>query len=161
MAIELQCGECGKRYRIGENLAGKKAKCKNCGNLMVVPQRAAPSEAEADPFDLGALAGVEEDAPLRRSSSAAQYDAPVVPPPPPPAAPARRPGVVYTGMAPAGRSRKSNDQAKKGLIWGGSGLFTVFLLFKGAVLIMRAIDHWQQSQKGAAPPKPAPAITRT
>src|SRR5437763_12751017 len=37
MAVEMQCGGCGKRYRVGDQLAGKKVKCKSCGHVMAVP----------------------------------------------------------------------------------------------------------------------------
>ena len=37
MPIDLQCGQCRKRYRVGDALAGKKVKCKACGFVMSVP----------------------------------------------------------------------------------------------------------------------------
>jgi hypothetical protein len=68
MPIDIQCGRCRKRYRVGEQLIGKKVKCKGCGSLIVVPSVSAgvppslplPVGDESDPFDMAALAAVEE-----------------------------------------------------------------------------------------------------
>jgi hypothetical protein len=40
MAIEFECPNCGERYRLRDDVAGKKAKCKNpqCGKMMLIPQ---------------------------------------------------------------------------------------------------------------------------
>ena len=46
MAIEINCGTCGKRYRVLDSLAGKKARCKGCGGVMLVP-----AGATGDPLD--------------------------------------------------------------------------------------------------------------
>lgn len=55
--IEFACGSCGKRYRVKDELAGKQAKCKQCGSLMAIP--APPAAPAEDPLglnlDLGAL----------------------------------------------------------------------------------------------------------
>lgn len=40
MAIEFDCPNCGERYRLRDDVGGKKAKCKNpqCGKMMLIPQ---------------------------------------------------------------------------------------------------------------------------
>ncbi len=43
MTLDFACGNCGKRFRVDAALAGKKAKCKRCGEIMNVP--AAPLAA--------------------------------------------------------------------------------------------------------------------
>lgn len=39
MTIELNCPECGKAYKLPDTLAGKKARCKACSAVMVVPKQ--------------------------------------------------------------------------------------------------------------------------
>src|SRR5262245_29768640 len=55
MAIIVQCPQCGQRYQLRDDLAGKQAKCK-CGNVLPVP--AAPS-----PADAGLSCLLQQDAP--------------------------------------------------------------------------------------------------
>ena len=40
MAIEFECPNCGERYKLWDDVRGKKAKCKNpqCGKMMLIPQ---------------------------------------------------------------------------------------------------------------------------
>lgn len=44
MTIELDCQSCGKSYRLGDQLAGKKVKCKECGTTIKVPAAAADDD---------------------------------------------------------------------------------------------------------------------
>ena len=37
MAISFVCEGCGKDFTVGDELAGKKGKCKQCGHLMLIP----------------------------------------------------------------------------------------------------------------------------
>jgi hypothetical protein len=37
MLIEVTCDTCGKKYRVREELAGRRAKCKACGAVLLVP----------------------------------------------------------------------------------------------------------------------------
>jgi len=50
MMIEFQC-ECGRPYRVGPELAGKKAQCKSCGRIMRIPVQDKP-EPESDVYGL-------------------------------------------------------------------------------------------------------------
>jgi hypothetical protein len=45
MAISLQCEQCGKQYKLADNLAGKRLKCKQCGNTISVPAATSPGAA--------------------------------------------------------------------------------------------------------------------
>ncbi|MHC4404286.1 MAG: hypothetical protein ACYTG0_31920 [Planctomycetota bacterium] len=47
MSISFQCPNCGKRFKVRDDLAGKRAKC-TCGNVMTIP-KAAPSAAAPPP----------------------------------------------------------------------------------------------------------------
>ena len=57
MPIDLQCGQCQKRYRVDDQLAGKKVKCKACGFVMSVP--AGDEFGERGPVELG-VAGLSK-----------------------------------------------------------------------------------------------------
>ena len=45
MAIQFKCPNCGQAYSVPENNAGKKAKCKACGNPIIIPG-ASPAQAK-------------------------------------------------------------------------------------------------------------------
>jgi hypothetical protein len=45
MTIEIRCTHCEQSYRLADKLAGKKAKCKNCGGVINIP--AAPASADS------------------------------------------------------------------------------------------------------------------
>ena len=47
MALQVECQECGARYNVGENLAGKRAKCKKCGATMQIPAPVAEATDDA------------------------------------------------------------------------------------------------------------------
>jgi hypothetical protein len=89
MPIDLQCPRCSKRYRVGDQLAGKKVKCKGCGYIIplavsggakpaAVKTRAAARQAvmseeaqgseslDSSVFDAVEQTGVVDDQPVRR-----------------------------------------------------------------------------------------------
>lgn len=43
MPIDAQCRQCSKRYRLKDELAGKKFKCKNCGAAVTAVPNAVPA----------------------------------------------------------------------------------------------------------------------
>ena len=57
MSIAVQCGSCGKDYTVKDDAAGKKFKCKDCGDVVEVPVAAG---AMADD-EFGGLDGDLED----------------------------------------------------------------------------------------------------
>jgi hypothetical protein len=59
MALSVQCDACGARYSVGDNLAGKRAKCKKCGATMQIPKPAADAGAEDE--SLAALMDLARD----------------------------------------------------------------------------------------------------
>jgi predicted Zn finger-like uncharacterized protein len=72
MPIDAQCGSCMARYRVVDSAAGRRVKCRRCGNFIDLPGNAAP----ADPF--AALAELEKTArPVAASPNSAliQYRA--------------------------------------------------------------------------------------
>src|SRR5215211_3805113 len=72
MPIDFNCQGCGKHYRVRDELAGRVAQCKNCGQKMTVP-RPAPIEEppEEEAADRGIGFADEEDSrptPARQAS---------------------------------------------------------------------------------------------
>jgi hypothetical protein len=45
--IEFSCASCGKRYKLEDHMAGKRAKCK-CGSVLQVPSASVAPAAEAE-----------------------------------------------------------------------------------------------------------------
>lgn len=91
MPITVECGQCKKKYRVGDASAGKKVKCKACGNTFLVPAAPAappPMPAEASFDDLAALAALEPGGPVMEAAPLPPMRARAVafteaPPPPP------------------------------------------------------------------------------
>lgn len=54
MAIEFRCPQCQKLLRVGDDAAGKQAKCPGCGAQVTVPSATAPPPPTGSPFDGGA-----------------------------------------------------------------------------------------------------------
>lgn len=51
MPIEFRCPQCQKLLRVGDDAAGKQAKCPSCAALVSVPSPAAPTAAAPPPVD--------------------------------------------------------------------------------------------------------------
>jgi len=47
MTIELSCPQCGKQYRLKDEMAGKQAKCRGCGKRLSIPD-AKPEPSQPD-----------------------------------------------------------------------------------------------------------------
>ena len=52
MLLNVKCPSCGKTYSVPEDAAGKTARCRNCGQVMQLPGRAAPATPEPEPEPL-------------------------------------------------------------------------------------------------------------
>src|SRR5262245_39519342 len=81
VSITFYCDQCGQCYQVGENLAGKRVKCKKCGGLVSVPAPEALAPAPAPER-------IPEPRPAPSSSAAPgprpkPASAPTLPPPPP------------------------------------------------------------------------------
>lgn len=60
MSIEFECPQCGKRLRVKDESAGKKASCPACRTIMIVPE-VEHSEPEDPPPQTGANSPPEDD----------------------------------------------------------------------------------------------------
>lgn len=69
MPISVECEGCGKNYRLGDDKAGKKFKCKECGEVVSIPE---DDEEFADAFEVvedDEEDDEEEERPRRRSAA--------------------------------------------------------------------------------------------
>lgn len=65
----VQC-TCGARYKVSEESAGRKVRCRKCGKTFRIPDGQADSASPADEFDLAAMANAEAKAPTHQSPAA-------------------------------------------------------------------------------------------
>lgn len=65
MSIPLQCHECSKKYKVSDEFAGRKFRCKNCDAVLRVPQLDA-MEPDDDNFDWD-LEEVQQAEPVPRA----------------------------------------------------------------------------------------------
>ncbi len=138
MSISFRCPSCGKGYSVGDELAGKKGKCKQCGGVFSVPAAAPAKPAPpppADPYDLD-----EEPAPL------------------PPRVAAGRPAAMADAPRPKGGSGKkkrstSDGSRSKGFFAGigGSGFVLVLIALRLVTLGGRAMRQNGPPAAGQAP----------
>src|SRR5690242_1157028 len=96
--ISVNCPGCGKRFSVAAQHAGKKGKCKSCGQVIEIPAPQQPAQEEDDLYDI------------------AEPDTPPPPPRPVMAAPvaqaAASPVLSYSGGAPKRmgiRNREEKD----------------------------------------------------
>ena len=108
MAISFKCASCGKRYEVGDELAGKKGKC-SCGAVFQVPTGGA--SAPQQPATLNPQVRQQSVAPQQQQvpqqpapqPSGANPLQPMTPMPPAAGqAPAPQPGLPGTGMPQQG-----------------------------------------------------------
>ncbi len=48
--IVFKCSKCSQEYRVADEYAGKKARCKTCESVNVIPAPAAKAKAAQNPF---------------------------------------------------------------------------------------------------------------
>src|SRR5207248_5950555 len=58
MAIMVECNSCGKQYNAPDSMAGKRVKCKQCGQVFQIPAEGGEGIAVED--QLSALAALEK-----------------------------------------------------------------------------------------------------
>jgi transcription initiation factor TFIIIB Brf1 subunit/transcription initiation factor TFIIB len=71
MSITAACDACGSKFKVADQYAGRKGKCKKCGGVVTIPQPA--PEPEADLYDLA------EPDPIRSTATAVAPIAPIAP----------------------------------------------------------------------------------
>lgn len=71
MSIEFNCSQCGKLLRVGDDAAGKQARCPACGAVQEIPSSTPSAQS---PF--GSAATVPQSAPAPADSEVNPYQAP-------------------------------------------------------------------------------------
>jgi len=66
MTITIKCGECGKGYKVSDEVSGKRFKCKNCGQPIHVPKK----QFDSDDSFLDCLDEMEAEAPASDAGEA-------------------------------------------------------------------------------------------
>lgn len=66
MSLEVQCGQCAKRFAAAERLAGKQVRCPGCGGVIAVPAAGSPAPATGG-FSDGVIAATLSDPAVSRS----------------------------------------------------------------------------------------------
>ena len=109
MSITFACESCGKSFTIDDKFAGKKGKCKQCGEVMDIPSRRPPDPARAKPSKVDVYGFEDDEGSSRysRSDPASVEDTPPLAP---------RSNAKSAGIyAPPARKRKD--------VSGGAGVF--------------------------------------
>ncbi len=132
MPISFNCPQCGKSYATSDDTAGKRARCKQCGNTMTIPR---PKSAGGAP-PIEDIYGVASAPPPRRSYPDEDEVLP------------RRPA-----FKPQSKSSSGNSGVGKKAIGGGSVL--VFLLIIALKVGLRVALH---QGKGDAQQQAAVAV---
>lgn len=82
MPIEFRCQQCGKLLRVGDETAGKQAKCPSCGSVQTIPA-AGPAREMPSPPPMANPFGSAPNAPFGELGSEYQSDNPYASPPSP------------------------------------------------------------------------------
>jgi uncharacterized protein (TIGR00266 family) len=68
--IEFSCPSCSKKYKVDDSFAGRKARCKECGNTMPIP--GGDVKGAGQPDSVRRVASAEAQRPQRTSQAAGQ-----------------------------------------------------------------------------------------
>ncbi len=121
MSISFQCPACGKGFSVGDEFAGKKAKCKQCGGVMVVPAASAPKKPAPAPPPPDDLYGFEETPLPPRSATAASATRPA-------AKGKEEPPRLVFGSPKKKKGSSSDSNKAKGFAGIGGSAFVVALV---------------------------------
>jgi hypothetical protein len=119
MSLKIECTDCKKSYKVEDSWAGKRVKCKACGNIMVVPTPVVMVEEPAP----DSMAGLEAAA---ASASVSTYIAP-----PPAHHEAVDPETPYVTIP-------NEDLIDRWVPWAGVGLFGLSLIVAVAMVVSGA-----------------------
>lgn len=146
MSIHVQCQDCGKQYRVGDDKAGKRLRCKSCGAIVPIPASQSDEFGFDDEF--------KDDYGLD-DYGADDYGAPAP-------APRRRSGSRYNTGADSGSSRprrssggkrsskrrKKKSGSKTGVIIGGSvgGVIGLLIVIGAIVAVARGASSYSKHE---------------
>lgn len=137
MSIEFACDACGKSFKVKEELAGRKAKCK-CGHVLTVPRLAPEPEPEPTFFEEtdDDLYGFADEPPAKSRASVA------VPAPVPAYVTAANTITPARPVSPSGRTAKSPSTGDDSVDDDGGGLGSPRRLCYALMLIARIPLAW-------------------
>ena len=73
MLIVFSCGNCGRKFEKDESLAGKKARCKDCGHVFVIPTPSRRPAPVAAPTRMAAAVDAGRPGPSPNHSATPQF----------------------------------------------------------------------------------------
>lgn len=128
MTISFSCSECFKDYRVRDQFAGKRVKCKACGSPMLVPTGDSAASHDEDFLGtLNAAAGMEA-----RATTVEDYGSSTLPP----KAGGTRPA---SSSAQAAKPRRKKKKRKKRSREPGSTAKIIFLVFLAGVVCLLGV----------------------
>ena len=142
MTIEFHCGNCHRPFKVPDDFAGKRAKCKTCGQIVEVPNPAGPAAPSGLP-PLGQSADLDLSG-LEGALAAEQQSTAPTGPGPFGASPLDGP------LAPAPRKRSDSDVSPA--VWiavGGGGAAVLVLAVVMAVMMLTGGPKETASSKDA------------
>ena len=149
--ITLTCGGCGKGYRVGDESAGKRTRCKGCGQVMTIPAVAAAPPAPVVaappplPVPVETVDGGDDD--WGMGGGTGEVFQPAAAPPP-----MRRGTSINdlrrTGPGPTKRPARSGMGLGFRFDWGSR-----ILLILGIVGLVFGIQEWRLSGIAADQPQ--------
>src|SRR5258706_111877 len=151
MSIEFRCDGCGKAYKVGDALAGKKARCKACGAVMVVPAAAAAGASPrtsgatgiagarpvAKPATIGVAGAASIDDPFENFNAMAAIEDTAAVEESPPIARAHVSRRAATGPYDPYVNIGGEQAIDRFVPWAPVGIFVIFLF----MLLVRGISH--------------------
>ncbi len=72
--IRFECGQCGQKIKVPDNFAGKKARCKKCGNIVTIPSAGADDELEVLSGNIDLSSYISEARPATRDIAPGRGD---------------------------------------------------------------------------------------
>jgi dienelactone hydrolase/DNA-directed RNA polymerase subunit RPC12/RpoP len=130
MAIDFQCGKCGRSYNVTDEWGGKRVKCKQCGSPINVPRGDASPPAELDVFG---FAEMEREAPSVSTSASVL---------PPRGSASQEPVSPKLKAKKAAKSKSKENTGRPIMAFGGTA-GTIFLI---VLAVLRGYNRYEKSQ---------------
>ncbi len=141
MSIAFACDFCSRKYRVDDNLAGRKVKCKECGTDLTIPESGAVTLTETDYAPKNSQAAHQDLYGLDDGD-----DAPM------PAPASRRPGTVRSSN---GRGQSIANAERDRQMWRVVGIvIAVLIAFPVGICIIGFVQN--SGMLNPAPPVAAP-----
>ena len=131
MKISFRCNGCGKSYSVKPELAGRKAKCRNCNQVMLVPQPAPP-----EPEPVVAIAEIVEAEEHFPVATPAPLPTPTAPTTPEPSDVLHGTLASNPGHVAVNKLKYISSYPKWFWIWHGGLLLSLALCFVSLLFVL-------------------------